>query len=91
VQSEAKFMKLTYATFKIWIFQTRITQSNKIYSLKYHWSTILGCKDFGIRNSEFVASTQFLCLILVGSIVWNSNQSYSILNASSIQNLRIFA
>jgi len=45
------------------IFQTWIILSNRIHSLKYLRSTTLGCKDIGIRKSEFVAKTQFLWLI----------------------------
>jgi len=30
--------------------------------LKYLRSTTLGCRDIGIRKSEFVSKTQFLCL-----------------------------
>ena len=38
-------------------FKTRIICSNKIHKL-YQRSTKLGCKDIGIRKSEFVAKTQ---------------------------------
>ena len=31
------------------------------FNLKYLRSTTLGCKDNGIRKSEFVTKTQFLC------------------------------
>ena len=41
------------------IFQTQIIWSNRIHSLKYPRSATLGCKDTGIKNSEFVAKTQF--------------------------------
>ena len=41
-----------------------------IYSLKYQGSTTLGCKDIGIRKSEFVAKTQFLCW---SRIAWELN------------------
>ena len=37
------------------IFQTLIIWYNIIHCLKYLRSTILGCKDIWIRNSEFVA------------------------------------
>jgi len=30
--------------------------------LKYQRSTTFGCKDIIVRESEFVAKTQFLCL-----------------------------
>ena len=30
-------------------------------NLKYQRFTPLGCKDIGIRKSEFVTKTQFLC------------------------------
>ena len=33
----------------------------KILSLKYLRYTPIGCKDIGIRKSEFVTKTQFLC------------------------------
>ena len=33
------------------------------YSLKYLRSKTLGCKDKGIRKSEFVTKTQFLCKV----------------------------
>ena len=42
------------------IFQTLLSWSNIIYSLKYLRSTTLGCKDIGVRNSEFATKTQFL-------------------------------
>ena len=42
------------------IFQTQIIWSNRIHSLKYLRSATLGCKDTVIKNSEFVAKTQFL-------------------------------
>ena len=35
---------------------------NIIQSLKYLRSTTLGCKDIGIRKSEFVPKTQFLLI-----------------------------
>ncbi len=34
--------------------------SIRIHSLKYLRSAALGCKDIGIRKSEFVAKTHFL-------------------------------
>ena len=48
---------------KLLIFQTSIIWSNRINSLKYLRSTTLGCQDIGIRIIEFVAKTQFLCVI----------------------------
>ena len=42
------------------IFQTQTIKSNRIYGLKYQRSTISSCKDIGIRNTEFVAQTQFI-------------------------------
>jgi len=45
---------------KLLKFQTLIILSNIIYSLEYLRSTTLGCKDKGIRKSEFVVQTQFL-------------------------------
>ena len=53
--------------FAIWwwkpmTFQTLIVWSNRIYSLKYVKFMTLGFKDIVIRQSEFVAKTQFLCL-----------------------------
>ena len=45
--------------FKPLIFQTCIIWSNRIHSLKYLRFTTLGCKDKGIRKSEFVTKTQF--------------------------------
>ena len=33
---------------------------NRIQSLKYLRSTTFGCRDIGIRKSEFVSKTQFL-------------------------------
>ena len=47
---------------KPFIFQTQTIKSNRIYSLKYQRSTISSCKDIGIRKSEFVAETRFLCI-----------------------------
>ena len=35
---------------------------NKNHSLKYLRSTTLDCNDKGIKKSEFMARTQFLCL-----------------------------
>ena len=42
------------------IFQTLLSWSNTIYSLKYLRSTTLFCKDIGVRKSEFATKTQFL-------------------------------
>ena len=42
------------------IFQTQITWSNRIHSLKYLRYATFGSKDKVIRKSEFVAKTQFL-------------------------------
>ena len=42
------------------IFQTQIIWCNRIHSLKYLRSATFGPKDIVIRNSEFVAKTQFL-------------------------------
>ena len=42
------------------IFQTLLSWSNTIYSLKYLRSTTLFCKDIGVRKSEFATQTQFL-------------------------------
>ena len=44
---------------KLLIFQTKIVWCNKTHSLKYLRSTVLGCRDIGIRKSEFVSKTQF--------------------------------
>ena len=41
-------------------FKFRLILSNIIYSLKNERSTILGCKDIGIRKFEYVAETQIL-------------------------------
>ena len=49
---------------KLLKFQTLIIWSNIIYSLEYLRSTTLGCKDKGIRKSEFVVQTQFLSCFL---------------------------
>ena len=38
--------------------------STSLHSLKYLRSTALGCKDIGIRKSEFVAKTQILYQVL---------------------------
>ena len=46
------------------IFQTIIIWSKMIDSLKYLRSPTLKCKDIGIRKSEFVTKTQFLCIKL---------------------------
>ena len=45
------------------IFQTQIFSSNRIQSLKYLRSTVLGYTDIRIRKSEFVAKTQFLSIV----------------------------
>ena len=47
---------------KLLICQTQIIWSIRIHSLKYLKSTTLGCKDIGIRKSEFVAKTQFILM-----------------------------
>ena len=46
------------------IFQTQIIWFKRIHSLKYLRSTTFGSKDIVIRNSEFVAKTQFLCMLM---------------------------
>ena len=51
------------------IFQTMIIWSNTINSLKCQKFTTLGCKDKGIRISEFVAKTQIL-LQKIWWIIW---------------------
>ena len=45
-------------------FKLKTIRSNRIHSLKYLRFTTLGCKDIGIRKSEFVAKTQFLFVIM---------------------------
>ena len=47
--------------FRLLIFQTKIIWCNKIHRLKYLKSTTFGCRDIGIRKSEFVSMTQLLC------------------------------
>ena len=64
------------------IFQIMIIGSNKIHSLKYLRFTTLRCKDIGIRKSEFVAKTQFLCL-------WKATRSQSY--TSIIVNIWLFS
>ena len=46
---------------RLLIFQTKIIWCIKIHSLKYLKSTTFGCRDIGIRKSEFVSMTQLLC------------------------------
>ena len=43
-------------------FQTTTSVSSNNISMKYQRFTTLGSKDIGIRKSEFVAKTKFLCL-----------------------------
>ena len=50
------------------IFQTQTILTRRINSLKYQRSTNSGCKDIGIRKSEFLAKTQFLCMIKIKEI-----------------------
>ena len=38
---------------------------NTFPSLKYLRSSTLDCKDIGVRKSEFVTRTQFLCVVYV--------------------------
>jgi len=45
---------------RLLIFQTKIIWCNIIQSLKYLRSSTLGCRDIGIRKSEFVLKTQLL-------------------------------
>ena len=45
----------------LWNFKLWLLLDQKNISLKYQWFTTLGSKDIGIRNSEFVAMSQFLC------------------------------
>ena len=45
---------------KPFIFQTLIIWSFRIHSLKYLRSTTLGCRDKGIKKTEFVTMTLFL-------------------------------
>ena len=45
---------------RLLIFQTKIIWCNRIHSLKYIRYTTLGCRNIGIRKSEFVSKTQFL-------------------------------
>ena len=41
--------------------RNRRFEAKELSLLKYQSSTTLGCKDIGIKKSEFVANTQFLC------------------------------
>ena len=45
------------------IFQTINSVRSCIRSLKYDRITPSGCKDIGIKKSEFVEKTQFLCIV----------------------------
>ena len=48
-----------------------MTWSNRVYSLKYLRSTTLGCKDRGIKISEFVGKTQFLSPdVIIQEVFW---------------------
>ena len=47
-------------------------------------STTLGCKDIGIRKCEFVAKTQFICILCKGHLI----KKY--LPSSRITNTNIF-
>ena len=42
-------------------FKFRLHDITEFYGLKYLRSTTLGCKDRGIKISEYVGKTQFLC------------------------------
>ena len=46
---------------KLWYFKLILLEL-QIHSLKYIRFRTLGCKDIGIRKSEFVAKTQFLSI-----------------------------
>ena len=45
------------------IFQTMNSVRSNNISLKYQSFTALGFKDIGVIKSEFVAKTQFLCIL----------------------------
>ena len=45
---------------RTYIFQTMNYVRSKDIDLKYQKFTLSGCKDIGVRISEFVAKTQFL-------------------------------
>ena len=47
-------------------------------SLKYQRSTTSGCNDIGIRKSEFVTRTQFLCLIEITLTKDNNNSKLTL-------------
>ena len=55
------------------IFQTLLSWSNTIYSLKYLRSTTLFCKDIGVRKSEFATQTQFLYKKKYDSVLGTKN------------------
>ena len=57
---ELKF--LNSYIFAAWWCKPLIFQSGII------WSTLLGCKDIGIRKSEFVAKAHFLCYQSINNI-----------------------
>ena len=44
----------------LYYFKLRVMWSARIQSLKIQRSMTFGCKDIGVRKSEFVAKTQFL-------------------------------
>ena len=49
------------------IFQTMTFDRSKNISLKYQRFTTLASKDIGIRKSEFVAKSQFLCSSVINN------------------------
>ena len=61
------------------IFQTQISWSNRIHSLKYLRSATFGSKDIVIKKSEFAAKTQFLSQekfeFTVKSVKWYNRKS----------------
>ena len=49
-------------------FQTMTSFRSNSISLKYQRFTTLGSKNIGIRKSEFVAKTQFLCKVPINKL-----------------------
>ena len=62
---------------RLLIFQTKIIWCNRIHSLKFLRSTTLGCRDIGIRKSEFVSKTQFICFELAKELLETKFEKFS--------------
>ena len=62
----------------LWYFKLILFDHNRSHSLKCQSSTIMESKDIGIIKSEFVAKTQFLCLVCLGVCLFVFNKSLNV-------------